>query len=226
MKKLVLLIAMLVIPFTSYSIDLKKYQIKSGIIEQKIEGTVTGTQTTYFDDYGIKEATYTKNTMKILGISKSTETLTISDKDWTIDINLDEKTGTRVSNKVIKDMLDGIAEKDYERFGEEMLKKLGGKKVGNEVILGKNCEVWEIKKVNTTSWIYKGIALKSVVSMMGMTTNYTATSFQENVPIPAEKFQVPKGIKITDEEINKEDMPVNLEDMFKMLQEIEFEEDD
>lgn len=213
MKKFILLFVMLAIPFTSYSLDIKKYKIKSGILEQKIEGTTNGTQTIYFDDYGIREATYTKTVTKIFGISSTTETITINDKDWSINIDLKEKTGTRMPNKAIKEMIDELTEKDYEKFGERMLEKLEAKKIGNETIAGKNCEVWEIKKLNATSWSYEWVPLKTTATVMGMTTTYTTTNFKENVSIPADKFQVPKGIKITDQEA-----PANMDELMKMME--------
>ena len=45
--------------------DVKKYNIKSGIIEYEMKGVQTGTQTLYFDDWGKKEATYSEQETKL-----------------------------------------------------------------------------------------------------------------------------------------------------------------
>lgn len=203
---------MLVLPIVASAIDIKKYQVKSGIIEYKIEGTINGTETVYFDDYGIKEARLTKTVVKIFGISNETETLTITDKEWNYNIDLKEKTGTKMKNEQMKQMLDGLTQKEYEEFGKKMMTEMGGKLVGNESILGYNCEVWDVSKISSKTWNYKYVPLKTEVNMMGATT-YLATSFKENVSIPADKFQVPKGIKVTEQE-----MPEGEMDMFKMMQ--------
>lgn len=198
---------------TSYSLDIKRYKVKSGIIEYKIEGAINGTETVYFDDWGIKEAKINKTEIKMMGFKTETHTLTITDKDWGYNINLDDKTGTKASNKEIKEMLDGMTQKDYERFGEKMMEDMGGVKVGNESILGYNCEVWDVKNLNSKTWNYNYVPLKIEMNMMGGVT-YTAVKFEANAKIPADKFSVPKGIKITEQEVPSFDM----KDLQKMMQ--------
>ncbi len=221
MKKVALLISIFFLLFVvANSLDIKKYKIKSGIIEYKIEGMSEGTETVYFDDYGIKEARYTKTVTKIMGFSTETNTITITDKDWSYSIDLNEKKGTKMANKQLKEMLDGISQKDYEEFGKKMLEQMNAKKIGNETILGKNCEVWEIGKMNSKTWNYEYVPLKVEINLMGTMTN-TATKFEENVKIPADKFEVPKGITITEQE--SPDM--NMDDILKMMQKASEEEE-
>ncbi len=192
------------------------------MIEYKVEGLAVGTEIVYFDDYGIKEARFTKTEAKIMGFSTTTNTLTITNKDWSYNINLDEKTGTKMKNKQLQELIDGITQKDYEEFGKKMLEQMDAKLVGNETILGKNCEVWDIRKMNGKTWNYKYVPLKIEINLMGKNIN-TAVKFEENIKIPADKFEVPKGISITEQEMEN----FNMDDMFKMIQKgVESEENE
>lgn len=201
MKTLFTIIAMcLFIAINSNALDIKKYKVKSGIIEYRIEGVTTGTETVYFDDWGIKEAKYTTTITKLFGIKQETNTITITDKDWSYNIDLKEKTGTKSSNKQIKELIDGMTQKDYERFGEKMLENMNAKQVGNESILGFNCEVWDIQKMSSKTWNYQYVPLKIEINLLGKTV-YTATKFEPNTKVPVDKFKVPNGITITEQEM-------------------------
>ena len=213
MKKNLLVICLFVLISNAYSIDIKKYQIKSGIIEYKIEGMSNGSEIVYFDDYGIKEARFTKTEAKIMGFTTTANTITITDKDWSYNINLDEKTGTKMNNKQLQELIGRITQKDYEEFGKKMLEQMDAKHIGNETILGKSCEVWDIRKMNGKTWNYKYVPLKIEINMLGTNTT-TAIKFEENAKIPSDKFQVPKGITITEQEMEN----MNMDDLVKILQ--------
>jgi hypothetical protein len=180
---------------TSYSLDIKKYQIKSAIVEYKISGAQTGKETLYFDNYGFLEARYTESSMTMMGFTVETNTITISDKDWIYNIDMKEKKGTKMSNEMLKAMLDGLTQKDYEEFGRKMMQEMGGKKIGEETYMGKTCEVWTIESMNTKMWVYKLIPLKIEMTMFG-TVTYETVKFEENVSIPKDKFIPPKDIPV------------------------------
>jgi len=45
-------------------------------------------------------------------------------------------------------------------------------------------------------WIWEGIPLKSVSSVSGIEVTMEALQLKTDVEIPAEKFEVPKGVKM------------------------------
>ncbi|MGE5848117.1 MAG: hypothetical protein ACM34O_15445, partial [Ignavibacteria bacterium] len=69
-----------------------------------------------------------------------------------------------------------------------------------ESILGKTCEVFsmnnEKSKLKGTVYNWQGLTLKSEIEMGGIKMKTAATKIEENIPIPSEKFEVPKDIKI------------------------------
>ena len=73
MKKLIscILFFLLVISYAnadSVKSSTRRYpKSKSGIIKYKISGTITGTEVIYYEDWGRREAIYTKTTMRLEG---------------------------------------------------------------------------------------------------------------------------------------------------------------
>ena len=171
-----------------------KYAIKSGIVEYKTQ--VMGMdmkQTLTFDDYGQKEATDMEAEM--MGVKIHTVTITKDGFIYTLD--LEKKTGTKISGK--------SPDIDFENLSEEMVKDMNLKKEGTEEYLGITCEKMSIDytkmKMKGTFLVYKGVALKSDTDMGTMKMKLVGEKFEENPVIPAEKFEVPADIKVTE---NKE----------------------
>lgn len=69
MKKLIISLVILLCAVSSYSIDMKKYQIKSGIVEYKITGKQQGKQTLYFDNWGLLSSEYQETTTSVMGMT-------------------------------------------------------------------------------------------------------------------------------------------------------------
>ena len=171
-----------------------KYAIKSGIVQYKTEMMgMEVMQTLTFDDYGKKEATDVE--MEMMGVKLHTVNLT---KDGFI-YNLDMVKNTGTKSPEINMANASI---DFENLTEEMVKEMELKKLGTEEFLGKTCEKMSIdnKKMGMkgTFLVYKGVALKSETDLGSMKMNLLAEKFEENPTIPAEKFEVPADIKITE----------------------------
>jgi len=175
----------------------KRYRIKSGIIEYEMSGAQKGTETVYFDKWGMREAKYTKSSMTIMGITRKTNQLTIMDGEWVYTIDLDKKTGTKTKNPFLKEITEGAGTKDLGEIGERMMNRMG-EQVGSEEVAGKMCEVWEVKDAGSRSWVWNGIPLKTQVNMAGMQITMTATRFEEGALIPEDKFAIPAGATITE----------------------------
>lgn len=176
---------------------IQKYGIKSGIIEYTYSGSAKGTETIYFEDYGMNEVKYSNFETKFMGIIQKNKTMTITDSKWIISIDLITKIATRTKNpaEILYNSLNGN-EQRINNFGEELIKYLGGKKAGTGKVLNKVCTIWKIKKTKTQNWLWNFIPLKSYSENMGMQLNIEAVKLQTNVKIPTDRFRIPQGIKI------------------------------
>jgi len=172
--------------------QLKRYDVKSAIVKYKIHsfGKIVfkkvderSEKTLAFVDYGAKEvqeevATQTK---------KEKHSLTILDNGVVYDVDFKKKKITKTTDAMSQmHMEEG---KDMGQTGEDMLKAMGGKKVGTDEVLGYECDVWEHS--TGKMWLYKGIPLKSEILILGLTTFETATSAEFNVSVSDDYFELP-----------------------------------
>jgi uncharacterized protein (UPF0333 family) len=168
-----------------------KYAIKSGIVVYK--GNIMGldaVQTLFFDDYGAKDLTQVE--MEMMGTKITT--LTITRDGFVYNIDPSKKTGTKTS------VLSGANSLNFEDMSDEIVKEWNIKKEGKETVMGKECDKFSLDSPSFSMkgyyWVWKGIALKMDVNMSTVKMLLDATSVQENVNIPAEKFEIPADIVI------------------------------
>lgn len=191
--------------------EFRRFPVKSGHIEYDLSGGTSGRKIVYFDEYGdLYYELLEQTTSMTWGKNVTTEetiSLTIRDNKHTYSIDLKANTGTKMKNEEIDSMTDAftsdISQKDMEKMGKDMLEQLGGKIVGTENFLGRECEVVEL--MGNKTWLYKKtLALKSETSIMGVENQEVAIFFEENISIPTSKFSIPKAVEV--EEISMEGM--------------------
>lgn len=212
MKKTILSVMAIVFAMLGFAqedyMNMKQFDVKSGKIEYKIEGKTKGTKTLWFDDYGRYQYEHTVTSTKMFGMTTKAESLKIRDKEWMYDINLVDKTGTKMhvdnANEMLNGVTDATTDDQLKKFGEDVQKDMDMKDGGTESILGRTCKVTTSGKLNSKTWEYKRIFLRTTVDLGGVlgSSNEEATSFEENITIPASKFTVPSGIEIQEIDLN------------------------
>jgi outer membrane lipoprotein-sorting protein len=149
------------------------------------------------DKFVMESATETE----MMGTKQSSKSLMIEDGEWSYMIDLEAKTGYKSKSGEGEDDPTDMIKSDDEVTFRQMIEKEGGKILANETFLGKDCIVVEMseksddgKALATKMWYYKGIPLK----MNNKSYTMEATKFEENVSIPASKFEVPAGITMSE----------------------------
>ena len=170
---------------------------KSGIIKYEITGTKTGTEVVYYDDWGRREAKYTKTTMQLMGTTVTRNTLTLLEDNgqWINTIDLNTRTGLRIKNPRYKEYAVK-SQIELENIAETRLRDMGALKEEVERVAGKNCEVWEKKYTGEKTCTWKGIILKKRTGDSLTRTTTVATEIIEGVTIPEEKFTIPPDIQV------------------------------
>jgi len=193
MKKLILIL--LVVSTVISAQDFKRYQFKSGKVQYESTGSMSGTETMYFDNYGMLEVKETKATLEMMGIKQVTDTKVIMDGKWIYTLDNNSGEANKMENPLYSMFPEGG---DLEKIGEEMMLNMGGKKIGTETLLGKECDIWEIKKLMSKVWVWKSIPIKSEVNMMGMNITQIATSVEVDISVSPDKFKIPEGVEFKD----------------------------
>ena len=177
----------------------KRYpKSKSGIIKYEIYGaTITGSEVVFYEDWGRREATYTKTTMELGGVTVTRNTLTLLEENgqWINNVDLNTRTGIRMKNPRYKGNI-GKSRVEIENIEENKNIDAGGRRVEIERIMGKPCIVWEKQYTGIKTCTWNGIILKKISDLGFSRTTTVATEIVEHVPIPEEKFTIPPDIEM------------------------------
>ncbi|MFZ1755365.1 MAG: hypothetical protein WAU10_16575 [Caldilineaceae bacterium] len=179
----------------------KRYGIKSGVIEYIITGSQEGTKTLYFDSWGMRQAEYTRSVLSVGGFTKSLNLVNIIDGEFQYMINIDQNSGTKTRNPILKSIEELKDQKGFNEFGEQMLLRMGASKIGSESFLDKDCDVYEMKSTGTKLWIWEWLTLKSETQSHGININVTATRINEGGSVPASKFKIPEKVVLNEVDI-------------------------
>ncbi len=170
---------------------------KSGIIKYKISGTITGSEVVYYEDWGRREAIYTKTTMNLRGVTVDRNTLTLLEDNgqWINNIDLSARTGIRMKNLQYKEYI-GKSMVELENTKRKSLKDAGARRAEIERVVGKPCIVWAEQFTGNETYTWKGIILKKVTGSGFSKTTTVATEITESINIPEEKFTIPPDIQM------------------------------
>ncbi len=217
---------------------LKRYEVKSGIIQYKITmngkvmgSTITGsgTESLYFKDWGnielVEEKSSQTTAVKFFGKEKieksSTHTMNKLNNGESYHVDFDKKQ-IYLRRDMAMEMTKAFAGGDVNKTGKEMLEGMGGKMIGSENFLGYNCEVWDV--LGAKQLMHKGAVLKLEMTTMGITTIKEATSAKFNVSVSDSNFKLPdfpiqkeEGFMDNEEyEDDMEDMNANMDKLSKL----------
>lgn len=180
----------------------KRYGIKSAVVEYLITGSQEGTKTLYFDNWGMRQAEYTRSVLSFGGFTKAMNIVNIIDGEFQYMINMDQRSGTKTRNPILKSIEQLKDQKGFNEFGEQMLLSMGANKIGTEEFLGKDCDVYEMRSTGTKLWVWEWITLKSETRSGGLNINLTATRINEGGSVSAEKFKVPEKVVLNEVDVD------------------------
>lgn len=170
----------------------RRAEFKSGIIEYTTTGFSTGKQTLFFDDWGFKNAI-----LQEIKIGETTvQNHIIITEDWTYQINNTEKRYIKLQSDDSKKYREFYEQtKNNAEASKKLLEWAGGKMIGKEKFMEKDCEVWFMPTQNAKNWLWNGLILKSVMSMPFGDLTFEATKIKTDIKIPDSVFAIPKNVE-------------------------------
>lgn len=194
MFKLFTILLLIVLPKekTAKNNQLKLFPFKSAIVEYKYEGSFSGTRILYIDDWGYKQAEYIRKQENFGNNSDKQfqNIILFGDKAYTADLqentiavgrNLNYEYYRLNKNRNCTEVSDAMLQSAY-----------GSSSSGTKPFLGRECKVWKANKSTQLNW--NGVMLYSEVNFISMVVE-KAVKFETNIDIPAEKFELPAGLK-------------------------------
>lgn len=180
--------------------DDKKLPFERGSYRQII--TAMGIEmpsTVYFDKWGEWTATETKSEMEVVkGYVSKTDKIEIVKGKTHWDIDLIEKTGVKYDAFAFS---SGMAAALGGAMAGNMTEGMEVEELGTEKYLGYDCKKTHVKykqmNVEATVLTYGNLTMKMEGSMGKTKISAIVTGINNSAP-PAEKFEVPVGITITE----------------------------
>jgi hypothetical protein len=128
----------------------------------------------------------------MLGMKQSNKGVVYREGSTIYTVDLNTNTGTKMEN----DIMMSLEGKDAQQAVEDMMAKMGGKKVGTGEVLDKTCEIWDIASMGSKIWVWNGVALKTETNMAGMQMSILAIKITES--FDKAKLQRPLNIQYSD----------------------------
>jgi hypothetical protein len=175
----------------------KLYAIPAVRIEYEYTGASVGTKVQIIANHGMYQREEDNFTMNIGEQKREIKTLTIRNDSISYNIDLTKKEGmsTPTGMDQLEAMTKSFNKEQLENVNAELLVSMGGKKIGKETVLGKECDVYDLSgSMKICMW--KGIVLKSEMQMGAHKMNLIAKKIDTDVTPTIEDFSVPKDIKI------------------------------
>lgn len=190
-RMLLAVVGMMFVVLGASQAQLKKYDIKSGIISYDHNMKVMGMEmkkkiVVYFDDYGMKECKETYGGNKL-------EDAFLSDGKELYSINPSKKKAFKRGPSYRGTEL----RVEWSELGSQKDRDSGKvKKMPDMTIAGKKCEVFQTNDGKGSITQFGGwnkIMMLLDVKQKSVTSVQKAVKVEENAKIPADKFSVPAG---------------------------------
>ncbi|SFV57066.1 hypothetical protein MNB_SV-6-683 [hydrothermal vent metagenome] len=176
----------------------QKFGVKSGKITYRVTSSanIMGISSktlekkrVIFADYGIRELKEESKVTKQNGKMEKSHTISYMDRDTIYNVDFNKKRITKMKNPAIA-MLGLSDDNTAQKAGLNLLKRMGGKKIGKDSVLGYECDVWDA--MGTKQCMYKGIPLKIESNIMGVKSSGVATKIDFDAEISDSDFELPK----------------------------------
>lgn len=176
------------------------YALEQGSIVYEISGAAKGKETLYFDHWGMRQARHKMIDAQRMG---SSNTVTLNLGPEIVVMDPDKNLGQKKEDAKLKEVLASLKADDDQMIAVKLLTVSGGQKVGEEKVLDRPCEIWEIAALKMKTWLWNGIALKMKMDTAEGEIFYVAIKVDQNTLVDEKLFIVPPGVQFVDFDINE-----------------------
>lgn len=181
-----------------------RFAFRSGHVEMRYEGLVSGVRTIDFDDYGLRERTYDS------AVPSGTQTqlippfaLTIFTKEWYGAVDLRTKKGKKGANDTYR-TYETAWRAEKRPLGEIIMDRSGAERLADTTLLGRyRCRVYRMRSSGymRTLWLFGGVPIRESVTLGGDAGgSYTVepVAIETNIAIDPALFTFSDDYTLTD----------------------------
>lgn len=184
----------------------KRAPFKEATIKYKLLGSSKGTSILYIKEYGKYLCEHEQTKMSMFGFEKEENKLTISTPDWVYTIDLNSKTGSKVTNfeKYMQQEYAKLTPSEQKtvrrnarKMGADFSQNMGGDvKFNAAMIHGYSCDKTTVMGMTSYTIHNTAIVLKMDGSVLGVKVKKEATSIDKGT-VDSSHFDIPQNVKIT-----------------------------
>ncbi len=174
----------------------RRYGIEKGALIFRLDGAVSGTEHLYFDNWGWREAKYTRTTTLAGAYQEHTNEVQYMDGEFRYLYDAGTETAYYFESPQIQQSAEKYHTKNMLAVGVEMLKEMGAQPAGNGKIGDIDCEIWKIKKYRTTLYLWQRLTLLEQSFPGNHPLRRVCVQVKTDETIPMEKLTLPAEVKI------------------------------
>ncbi len=170
----------------------KRYGIEKGAFIFRIEGAIEGTEHVFFDNWGWREAKYTRTTTEAQNLFEETNEVQYLDGERRYVYFPATKKAHYFDSDQVEKMAIKYQTKDMVVVGNEMLKNMGMQPAGKAKVGEIECDVWAKANPKIRLYMWQGLTMaeESYVDNYPIGRRCILTELEKNPPI--DKMLLPK----------------------------------
>lgn len=173
--------------------EVRVYGVKSGRIDYEITGLQSGQSTTYWDDWGMREAENWEVTLTLGDRSVPVRRLSLRTREGLVLADLSANTATRAENPIFHFLKEeGLS--GGEDLGQKWIESMGGVRDGTDTVAGQTCDVWVVESLGGKLCIWQGLMLRQEVQVEGSHFLKVAVAIDTDEKVGDDRFTLPDGL--------------------------------
>lgn len=171
----------------------KRYGVEKGTLVFQYTGISSGTDYIYFDNWGWREAKYSRVTTKLGTFSEETNAVQYLDGENRYVYQNATNKAKYYDGRQAVTVAEQSGTKDLAAYADVMLRNMGAKQNGKSKIQNIDCDVWTIEEKNVKLFMWKGITMGEESYVNGNPVGRKLMQVELDKNPPLEKLLLPKG---------------------------------
>ncbi len=175
----------------------KRYGVESAKIHYQYSGRSSGTEVLTFDNWGWRASRLVDKSTTMWGNTTKIRSTELQDGNYSISHMTGSSRARAFQDSQIQKSLIGSSMAVEVLHGLEVVKAKGAKKIGTDDVLGRKCDVYEIKNFSQKLWVWEGIVLRTEQKVLEDEIILSAVKIEADVEFGEQNFALPDGVEIS-----------------------------
>lgn len=174
----------------------KRYGLEKGVLLFRIDGAMKGMEAIYFDHWGWREGRHKLTETEVGAYHDKDRSVQYLDGERRYQYETEENTAYFFESTQVQAAADKHGTKNMVLVTDEMLKDMGGERVGEAEVEGVMCDIWKVEKTKSTFYMWQGITMKEHSFTSNIPVTRRCVSLDTTKVVDLAKMTLPEGAKL------------------------------